>query len=314
MNGLAIRNKEVSKALAEVGRLRSPRYAKQVSRTFLRYQTWAENRPEESVIVRLESYAQFLSEKGLSAGTIGAYLGHLKLVIKRLAKASGDLGLLRDVSYALDNVDRPKAERGEQHVQWLSDAEARLLLDSLSGDTLEDLRDKVVFALMLGVGLRRSELASLRWVQLVQENGIWLIANISSKGRVRTVPIANSLYRCLRRLATKLGEPTDTMVLLSIRKDGSLAGNGLSSGAVREIVKRRAAAVGLTVTPHDLRRTFARFAWLGGMALPDLAKLLGHSSVKTTERYVSAGFSPDRLLPTLPWSDALNGREASGGT
>ena len=96
------------------------------------------------------------------------------------------------------------------------------------------------------------------------------------------------------------------MVLCSIRKSGSVAGNGLSSGAIRAIVKRRGEAVGLTVTPHDLRRTFARFAWLGGMALPDLAKLLGHASVKTTEKYIGAGFSPDRLLPRLPWADELN--------
>ena len=162
---------------------------------------------------------------------------------------------------------------------------------------------------MLGVGLRRSELASLRWDQLVQQDGIWLIADISSKGRTRSVPVLPSLVRILRRLQTKLGEPAGEMVLVSIRKDGSLAGNGLSSGAIREIVKRRAAAVGLEVTPHDLRRTFARFAWLGGMSLPDLAKLLGHSSVKTTEKYIGAGFNPDRLLPKLPWADSLNGRD-----
>ena len=124
MNGLAIRNKEVTKALAEVGRLRSPRYAKQVSRTFRRYTLWADGRPDESVIVRLESYAQYLSGTGCSAGTVSAYIGHLRLVIKRLAKASGDLDWLRTVSYALENIDLPKAERGQRLVKWLSYADA----------------------------------------------------------------------------------------------------------------------------------------------------------------------------------------------
>ncbi len=163
---------------------------------------------------------------------------------------------------------------------------------------------------MLGAGLRRSELASLRWDQISQQDGVWLIANISCKGRIRSVPILPSLVVCLRRLQTKLVGAEGQMVLCSIRKSGTLASDGLSSGAIREIIKRRGLAVGLTVSPHDLRRTFARFAWLGGMSLPDLAKLLGHASVKTTERYVGAGFNPDRLLPTLPWSDALNGRDA----
>ena len=314
MNGLAIRDikkKEVTKALKEIGKLRSLRYAKQVHRTFARYQTWAGNRPNESVITRLEEYAQHLSETGCSSGTISAYIGHLKLVIKRIAKASGDLGLLRDISYALQNVDLPKSERGERLVRWLSDGDARMLLESVSGDTLEDLRDKVILGLMLGAGLRRSELADLRWSQLEERDGIFMLVNIRCKGRVRTIPIVPSLVVCLRALRTIVGEPAGEMVLCSVRKSGALAGNGLSSGAIREIIKRWGEAVGLVVSPHDLRRTFSRFAWLGGMSLPDLAKLLGHSSVRTTEKYVGAGFSPEMLLPRLPWADALsNGRDA----
>jgi integrase len=231
-------------------------------------------------------------------------------MVRRIAKASGDLSLLRDVSYALENIDLPKSERGERLVKWLSDADARILLASVSGNSLEDLRDKVILGLMLGVGLRRSELSSLKWEMLEERDGIFMLVNISSKGRVRTVPIANSLVAILRRLRTELGEPESEMVLVSLRKSGALAGDGLSSGAIREIVKRRAAKVGLEVTPHDLRRTFARFAWLGGMALPDLAKLLGHASVRTTERYIGAGFQPEMLLPKLPWADSLNGRDA----
>ncbi len=307
MNGLAIRNTEVTKALAEVGRLRSPRYAKQVQRTFSRYQKWTDGRPDESVIVRLESYAQYLSGTGCSAGTVSAYIGHLRLVIKRLAKASGDLALLRDVSYALANVDLPKAERGERHVKWLSDSDARILLASVSGNSLEDLRDKVVLSLMLGAGLRRSELADLKWEQLGQQDGIQMLINIRCKGRIRSVPILSALVRILHRLHDELGEPADGFILFSLRKSGSFAGNGLSSGAIREIVKRRAAAVGLTVTPHDLRRTFARYAFLGGMSLLDLAQVLGHSSVKTTEKYIGAGFCPEMLLPKLPWASQLNG-------
>ena len=308
MNNLAIRDEAVAKAMAEIRRLRSERYSRQVQRTFARYQEWAKDRPEESVIVRLEGYAAYLSGNGCSAGTVSAYIGHLRLVIKRLAKASGDLDLLRTVSYALENIDLPKSVRGERHVQWLSDAEARLLLDSLfGGDSLEDLRDKVVLALMLGVGLRRSELSSLRWDQLVQQDGIWMLVNISCKGRVRSVPIVPSLYHCLRALRTKLAPAEGEFILCGVLKSGALANDGISAGAIREIVKRRGLAVGLVVSPHDLRRTFARFAWLGGMSLPDLAKLLGHASVRTTEKYLGVGFCPEMLLPKLPWADQLNG-------
>ena len=40
------------------------------------------------------------------------------------------------------------------------------------------------------------------------------------------------------------------------------------------------------LAPHDLRRTFAQTALDNGVTLDKIAKLLGHSSVNTTVRYL----------------------------
>ena len=40
------------------------------------------------------------------------------------------------------------------------------------------------------------------------------------------------------------------------------------------------------ITPHDLRRTFAKLAHLGRAPLEQIQISLGHASIQTTERYL----------------------------
>jgi len=61
-------------------------------------------------------------------------------------------------------------------------------------------------------------------------------------------------------------------------------------------VRTAAAAAGLEVRPHDLRRTFAKLAHKGGAPIDQIQLSLGHSSVQTTERYLGV----DQDLTTAP--------------
>ena len=69
---------------------------------------------------------------------------------------------------------------------------------------------------------------------------------------------------------------------------GGLVGDGpVSSQAVFETVIRYARLAGLgKVTPHDLRRTFAKLAHQGRAPLEQIQISLGHASIQTTERYL----------------------------
>jgi integrase len=58
------------------------------------------------------------------------------------------------------------------------------------------------------------------------------------------------------------------------------------------LLHRYGEQVGVEVTPHQLRHTFARQTVEAGLPLPSLAKLLGHAQVETTQRY-SAGADPE---------------------
>lgn len=65
--------------------------------------------------------------------------------------------------------------------------------------------------------------------------------------------------------------------------------DGIGPQGIYYIVLAAARAAGIPeVHPHDLRRTSARLAHQGGADMSQIQQSLGHSSVKTTELYISA--------------------------
>lgn len=65
------------------------------------------------------------------------------------------------------------------------------------------------------------------------------------------------------------------------------ASQPLTTSGIWRIVCDIAKRADLPLTPHDLRRTFAGLAQSGGADLTTIKHALGHSSVQTTERYLS---------------------------
>ena len=67
---------------------------------------------------------------------------------------------------------------------------------------------------------------------------------------------------------------------------------GLSSAltveAIFQIVKSYGASMNVTISPHDLRRTFAKLAHRGRAGLEQIQFSLGHESIVTTEAYIGA--------------------------
>jgi len=79
------------------------------------------------------------------------------------------------------------------------------------------------------------------------------------------------------------------LLLRSFSLSGSLNGS-LSTTSVRDIVQRYGAAIGIPdLNPHDLRRTHAKLARLGGAPIEVIQHSLGHASARTTELYTQTG-------------------------
>lgn len=144
----------------------------------------------------------------------------------------------------------------------------------------EGLRDKAVFTLLYGCGLRISEALSLNIGDLDDQR----LLRITGKGnKTRLVPllpavvdtINDYLAECPYRQQT--GDP----MFLGAR------GERLSPRIIQRQMQKIRLEIGLpeTITPHALRHSYATHLLAAGTDLRSIQELLGHSSLTTTQRY-----------------------------
>jgi len=148
-------------------------------------------------------------------------------------------------------------------------------------------RDAAMLALLLGCGLRRSELAALDMIHFQQREDHWAIVDLIGKGgRVRAVPVPDWAKAAVDDW-TRAAGIVENRLFLSIRKNGAVWGEGLTQNVIWYVVRDAAKRVGIDrPAPHDLRRSCARMCHLAGGELEQIQFLLGHASVQTTERYL----------------------------
>lgn len=240
----------------------------------------------------INSYRAYLVDRGLSSSSVNQALS----AVRKLAAEAADNGLMD--SAAAEAIGRVKGvkQAGRRAGNWLTKAEAQALLDTPDTGAMRGQRDRAILAVMVGGGLRRSEVAGLTFDRLQQRDGRWVIVDLVGKGgRVRSVPIPSWAKAAVDEWATAAGLH-DGRIFRSINRGGRLDGDGMTPQAVYNVVATYATRTGLGVAAHDLRRTFAKLAHKGGAALEQIQLTLGHSSIQTTERYLGV----DQDLSSAP--------------
>src|SRR6201984_3789447 len=110
--------------------------------------------------------------------------------IRKLAAEAADNGLIApELAAGISRVKSAKSQ-GIRVGNWLSLRQAQALLSAPDVATLKGLRDRAIIAVLLGCGLRRSEVAALTVKHVQQRDGRWCIVDLVGKhGRVRTIPM-----------------------------------------------------------------------------------------------------------------------------
>ena len=162
----------------------------------------------------------------------------------------------------------------EPRERILTEAEEMRLFEA----STEHLRPIVLTALC--TGMRKAEIANLQWSQVDLINKEIEVVRTKS-GKKRIIPISEDLYQVLRMLREK--KDNSEFVFQYVDPKTGKRKHLRFFRRSFENACRRANIKGFTF--HDLRHTFASRLVRSGVDLITIKDLLGHYSVKTTERY-----------------------------
>ena len=264
--------------------LRSPESQRSYRRSIDDFVRWYCSEPRlsfnKTVVTRFRIH---LEDQELAPGTVNVRLA----AVRRLAYEAADTGLLSpDVAAGIRRVKGSK-KLGIRLGNWLTVDEARTLWQLPNTSTLKGIRDRAILAVLLGCGLRRSELIELNFDHLQRREDHWAIVDLVGKaGHVRTVPMPDWVKRTI----------DDWLIAAAIRqgklfrcvcRNGAVWGSEVTEKVVWHVVKEYANRLGVSkLAPHDLRRSCARLCHSAGGELEQIQFLLGHVSVQTTEKYL----------------------------
>ena len=177
---------------------------------------------------------------------------------------------------------RTSQTKGTKKHQWLSAQELEDLIDSCGAD-LRGRRDALVIWLLGDCGLRRAEAAGVRYEDITYQEGAPVLHVIGKGERLRYVPLHSAALRLAKDLETQHG---GVFLLKAIDAHGHVR-DGITGRALTNIVRARGEVIGrVNLAPHDLRRTFAQVRRRAGVDVEEIRRLLGHSSISTTQRYL----------------------------
>jgi integrase/recombinase XerD len=280
----------------------------------------------------LKNFLIYLSaEKGLSRNTVESYNFDLRKFRDFLKSEDGELSSfsradiidfierLRDEGYSASSICRfvssvrslckyllveniikeDPSETLQAPRKWerlpksLSKSEVRSFLESGLSLKLSEptaVRDFVMFELLYSSGLRVSELVLLKLEDINFEAGFLRVLGKGSKERI--VPVN---MRAIERIKSYMLR--QRMEILKRRRSPYLFVTNRARPMTRQrfwqTIKRIGRKLGIEISPHTMRHSFATHLLEGGADLRSLQKMLGHSDISTTQIYTKV--TTDRL-------------------
>jgi integrase/recombinase XerC len=234
--------------------------------------------------VFIRGFLSQLHAANLSKVSVARALAALRSLFKWLARE----GLVQQNPAKL--VSTPKLPRKLPRVPTLEEING--LLNTAMPETASfPERDRAIFELLYGCGLRNSELVGIEMADIQDANGVLLVRG---KGRKqRYVPVEGAVQEALRsyrevrlQLLRQTGKTTQRLFI-------NQRGGALTTRSVGRIVKQIAIAKGLPpdVHPHTLRHAFGTHMLSEGADLRAIQELLGHERLSTTQKYTQLSVS-----------------------
>ena len=224
----------------------------------------------------LRRWAARLSSGGAAPRTLARKLAAVRALFRALVE-HGELE-----SNPADLLPVPKLP--QRLPRTIKQGEVAALLDRIPASTPLEQRDRALFELAYGCGLRAEELVDLD-VGSLDFDGEQV--RVEGKGaKTRFVPAGETALKAVAAYLER-GRPALTVADREPALFLSKSGRRLSTSDVRRRLRvwARHAATQAAVHPHALRHSFATHLLEGGADLRAIQAMLGHSSLSTTQVY-----------------------------
>jgi len=222
----------------------------------------------------ISSFCEIRTKNGISAKSLHRSLSAIRRFFLFLRKI--DLVLKNPA----EDICLPKTEKKLPKPVDLSEIDKLLASVSSSSDPMT-ARDRAIIAVLYGCGLRVSELVSLKISDVDFTRGF--LKTVGKGQKERVIPLNDKVSELLENLNThRESLKAANSEFLFVGKGGF----GLTRQAVWKILKKRALNCGFSISPHQLRHSFATHLLEGGINLRALQMLLGHDELSSTEIYL----------------------------
>lgn len=243
-------------------------------------QRYLGDKPIEQVTVQdIDGFVASQSEQGLAATTINRRLATLQALFTYWASDAPDEARASPVNWR-----RHGLKQGRALPRDASDE----VVDRLFA-VMDDVRDRAIFGLMVGAGLRVGEVIALQLADLEAPTNPTAVARlrVCGKGEKERIVFLTAQWRTLLAAWLAVRPRTAESTLFLNQHQRSLTVDG-----VQFRLSQYCQAAGVRITCHQLRHTFARRLAEQRMPIESISQLLGHAQVITTQRYTN-GANPD---------------------
>jgi len=231
---------------------------------------WLDVPIEETTYRKIIAYMDYLLGKRLKPKTVNCYLNSVCQFYHYLAE--------EEEVPIVNPVKKPNIMRLPRGLpKHLKEEQIEILFKNLKG-----LRDRAMFMMMLRCGLRVEEVAHLSLGSIDLKRRILLIQD--GKGaKDRIVYISNDALAAL--LDYLRVRPTNKVKKIFLVEKGPLTGQPISIRGIQKRMEYYANKTNLRISCHHLRHTMATQMLNADTDLSTIQDLLGHNSIRTTQRY-----------------------------
>jgi integrase/recombinase XerD len=234
--------------------------------------------------IHFVAYRDYLKNKSLTTATVNRKFSSIKSFWKWMLNSST---LDKDPT---KSVKLPRVVV-EQQTEALKDSDVVRIYNVFDDDDLKSLSRNLILHLVFDLGLRRSEVVSLKVKNIKSEKDVSFLEVLGKGGKFRRLPLNARLTKMLDEYFIKYRLYTDTELLA---EDYLVQSNfciknirPASTNIIYRCVQLAARKANLDkrITPHSGRATLITKVLESGTPITEVADIAGHSSINTTQIY-----------------------------